>query len=253
MTDDGEVEDDWDFYPCQVDDAVASIFLNLRFEHATPPLAANTLFRIRVQMLEPDEHGMGTTQEASVLNEIEDAMAERAAESGLIYVGRIRSGGVWEVAFYGAPECKDALQAMRALFPDRRTYLDVRPDPEWGFYREFLLPDEERRQWMQDRRVTDALAERGDSLTAPRRIDHWAYFTTAEGRDQFVGDVKAAGFALERAAHVEGHELPFAAQFYRDDAAELEHIHDVVMLLFELAEKHDGDYDGWESPVQEAS
>ena len=253
MTDEADAEDDWDFYPCHIDDSPGSIFLNLRFEHATPAPAANTLFRIRVQMLEPEDHGMGAASEADTLNAIEDAMAQRAVEAGMTYVGRIRSGGVWEIAFYGPPAAKDALQAMRELFTDRRTYLDVRPDPDWGFYREFLLPDEERRQWMQDRRLTDLLAEKGDVLTTPRRVDHFAYFATADARDQFVAGAKEAGFSLERAAHVEGHALPFAAQIYRNDAVELEHIHDVVMQLLELAATHDGDYDGWESPVELAS
>lgn len=252
MTDEGDATDEWDFYPCQIDDAPASIFLNLRFEHETPAPAANTLFRIRVQMLDPDEHGMGTSGEADAFNQIEDAMTAQATAAGLTYIGRIRSDGVWELAFYGSPEAKDALQPMRALFTDRRTYVDVRPDPDWGYYHEFLLPEDERRQWMQDRRVTDALAERGDALTTPRRIDHWAYFATADARDQFVTDAKQAGFSLERAAQVERDELPFAAQLFREDAAELEHIHEAVMILYDLVAQHGGDYDGWESPVVEA-
>lgn len=136
-----ESEGEWDFYPCRIDGAEASIFLDLRFERETPPTTLTTLLRLRVQMLDPDEHGMGTSGEADAFNELEDAMAERASEAGLCYVGRIRSGGLWELAFYGAPEGKDALQAMRALFTNRRTYVDIRPDPDWGYYREFLLPD----------------------------------------------------------------------------------------------------------------
>ncbi len=246
IPDDDAGDGDWDFYPCQIDDEPASIFLDLRFEHATPPPELNTLFRVRVQMLDPDEHGMGTAGEADAFNTLEDAMTARASEACLCYVGRIRSIGVWELAYYGAPERKDALQSMRELFTDRRTYLDIRPDPDWGFYREFLLPDAERRQWMQDRRVTDLLGERGDPLETPRRVDHWAHFSTADARDAYVADAKQAGFALERAATVERAELQFGAQLFRSDAVELEHIHEVVMQLFELAATHGGEYEGWE-------
>lgn len=242
--------DEWDFYPCLIDGAPASIFLNFRYEHAAPPSALDTLFRLRVQMLEPDEHGMGTTNESTEFNTLEDAMAARATEAGLCYLARVRAGGLWELAFYGAPACKDAIQSLRALFTNRRTYIDIRPDADWGFYREFLLPDAERRQWMEDRRLTDALAERGDPLERPRRVDHWAHFATAGARDHFVRDALQAGFALQRAASVEHHELPFGAQVFRTDAVDLEHIHDVVMELRELATKHGGDYEGWESPVE---
>jgi hypothetical protein len=244
MTDDPQGE--WDFYPCRIDGTEASIFLDLRFARETPPPALSTLYRLRVQMLDPDEHGMGTPGEAAAFNEIEDAMAARAAEAGLCYVARIRSDSLWELAFYGAPEGKDALQEMRALFPNRRTYVDIRPDLDWGYYREFLLPDAERRQWMQDRKLTDTLAERGDSLANPRRVDHWAHFATADARDAFVRDALKAGFTLQRAATVADHELPFGAQLFRTDAVGLDHIHDVVMQLFELAENHGGDYEGWE-------
>ena len=43
--------------------------------------------------------------------------------------------------------------------------------------------------------------------------------------------------------------LPFGAQVYRTDAVELDHIHEVVMELVELAQAQGGDYDGWECGV----
>ena len=245
-----EDEPAWDFYPCHLDGAAASILLDMRFEHGTRPPTANTLYRVRVQMLEPDEHGMGSANEATAHNALDDAVSERATKAELIFIGRIRSGGVWELAFYGPAGRNDALQSLRELYVDRRTYADVRPDPDWGYYREFLLPDDERRQWMEDRRLTDLMEEHGDTLTTPRRVDHWAYFASAEARDQFVSAAKQAGFELESASDADEQERPFGAQVFRVDAVELEHIHEVVMQLHALAVAHDGDYDGWESPVE---
>ena len=160
------MEDDWDFYPCRIDDYAASIVLNLRYAAEAPPAEATTLYRVRLPMREPDEHGMGTAAEAAAMNTFEDEVESRASEAGLIYVGRIRSRADWELVFYGAPD--RAIQTVRDVFVDRRTYLDVRPDPDWGYYRDFLLPDAEREQWMHDRRLTEVLAREGDSLTTPR-------------------------------------------------------------------------------------
>ncbi|HEY5946791.1 MAG TPA: DUF695 domain-containing protein [Kofleriaceae bacterium] len=238
----------WDFYQCQIDDAPASIFLDLRFEHETRPPHATTLFRIRVQMLDPDEHGMGTASEATAFNALEDDVVTRATAAQLSYVGRIRSGAIWELVFYGGPEAKDALEVLRKVFVDRRTYVDMRPDPDWGYYRDFLLPDDERREWMEDRKVVEALADHGDSLAIPRRIDHWIYFATAEARDQFIAEATQRGFAVEDTGEREG-ELPFVVQLHRVDSATLDHIHEVVMELFELATSVGGEYDGWESPA----
>lgn len=245
-------EDQWDFYPCRIDEIEASILLNLRYEHEPPPAHATTLYRLRLPMREPEDHGMGSAGEAAAMNEFEDALVERAEAGELLYVARIRSRADWELVFYGAPERGVALQAIREVFGDRRTYVDVRPDPTWGFYREFLLPDEERQQWMHDRRLVQVLADEGDVLAKPRRVDHWANFPTAEGRDRFVQAALQAGFELQRAATVKDAELPFGAQLYRNDPVELEQIHEVVMTLVELAERENGDYDSWETSVESA-
>jgi regulator of RNase E activity RraB len=240
----------WDFYPCHIDGAPASIFLDFRHEHATRPPTADTLYRVRVQMLDPDEHGMGTPDEATAFNALEETVSDHAIAAELIYVGRIRSGAQWELAFYGPPDRKDALQAIREQFGERRTYSDVRRDADWGYYREFLLPDAERRQWMEDRRLTDVLREHGDTLAKPRRVDHWAYFGSEDARDRFVRAAAELGFELHAAARIDGIERPFVAQVHRIDAVELDHIHDVVMELHDLATAEDGAYDGWECPTE---
>jgi hypothetical protein len=244
-------EDEWDFYPCRIDDYEASIVLNLRYDGLEPPAAATTLYRVRVPMREPDEHGMGTAAEAAAMNDFEEEVARRAADIDLLYVGRIRSRADWELVFYGAPD--RPIQTVRDVFVERRTYLDVRPDPHWGYYRDFLLPDDERRRWMHDRRLVDVLAHHGDSLTKPRRVDHLAQFATADARDRFVEAAMRAGFALQRAAEVKHKPLRFGAQLFRLDAVELDRIHDVVMELVELAADEGGEYEGWESPVEPAS
>jgi hypothetical protein len=245
-------DNQWDFYPCRIDEIEASILLNFRYEHESPPANATTLYRIRLPMREPEDHGMGSAGEASAMNMLEDALVERAEAGELLYVARIRSRADWELVFYGAPGRSEALQAVRDVFGDRRTYVDVRPDPTWGFYCEFLLPDEERQQWMADRRLVQVLADQGDNLAKPRRVDHWAHFPTADGRDRFVQAAQQTGFELQRAAKVENAELPFGAQVYRSDSVELAHIHEVVMELVELAEREQGDYGGWEASVEMA-
>ena len=192
---------------------------------------------------------MGSPGEAAAMNAHEELLVERADAGGLIYVARIRTRAEWELVFYGPADRGDAVQAVREVFGDRRTYLDVRPDPTWGFYREFLLPDAERRQWMADRRLVQVLADKDDVLAKPRRVDHWVELATAEARERFVEAARRAGFELQRAAEIEG-DRPFAAQVFRTDPVELAHIHDVVMELVELVEREGGDYDGWETSVE---
>jgi regulator of RNase E activity RraB len=249
MSDEDDDGDDWDFYPCVVDDRPASIFLNLRYEHRRPSSFADTLFWLHIYMLDPAENGLGSAPEGEALFPLEDAFIGTVTKLGLVYVGRLRNDGAWQLAFYGAAEHRDAFSALArdADLGGRRFESGSKPDREWTYYQEFLMPDAERRQWMQDRRLLEVLEEQGDVHSTARRVDHWAYFRTPESRQAFVQDVMRDGFALENTSD---DTEAFGAQVVRTDTVELEHIHEVVMKLFNLAEQHGGYYDGWGSPVE---
>jgi regulator of RNase E activity RraB len=92
--------------------------------------------------------------------------------------------------------------------------------------------------------------EHGDPLKRPRRVDHWIYFEVASRRDAFVQAALDDGYEVESAHEDATSERRFCAQLHRVDSVELEEIHDVVMSLMELAEEHDGEYDGWETSVE---
>ena len=126
---------------------------------------------------------------------------------------------------------------------------DTRPDAEWSTYLGYLAPGEEDRQRIENRRVCEALEDGGDALTAPREIDHWAYFADATQRDAFVAAARDLGFAL-RAAIEPDTDLPDpGAQLWRVDVPAYETIDDVTLPLFHLAARHGGTYDGWECEV----
>lgn len=244
------VEDDFDFYPCLVDGAPASIYLNLRFEREPPP-GADTRYTVTIQMRDAGPFGVGTAAEADDLSACEEALIARAAELGLVYVGRIRNRGTWEMTFHGPAGHAEILRATAAQrVGDRHVDAGSEPDPDWRYYRELLLPDAERRQWMDDRRLVQILSEQGDALTTPRRVDHWAYFPSAQARDAFVAAAAAAGFTLERASEDPGRDHPFGAQVSRIDPIELDHIHDAVMILVDAADAHGGDYDRWVTSIE---
>lgn len=245
-----EVRDDaYDFYPCLVDGEPASIYVNLRFEHERSD--ADTRYWIAVAMRDAGPYGIGTADEAAALDAVELAAIARARELGLVYVGRLRTHGVWEVTFYGPAGHVEALRDAASTRADaRRVEAGSQHDPAWSYYRELLLPDRERRQWMDDRRMVQVLAEQGDDPRRPRRVDHALRFASARARDAFVATAARAGFTLDRASEVDEPELPFAAHVFRTDAVELDHIHEVVMTLVDAAEPHGGRYAGWTAGIE---
>lgn len=246
-----DVGDAWDFYICLVDDAPASIFMNFWFEDNRPPAPVDTLYYVGFQILDEGPHGMGAGKEAETLNALEDRVTAAAVGLGLFYVGRIRNNGDWQLCFYGEPDQEAALEDVvldELNDADRGYRTGSQADPEWRYYHEFLLPDAERRRWIMNRRVVEQLSASGDALDKARRVDHWAYFSKAADRDAFLAAVGKLGFAPDEGHVDDGGDI--SARIHRVDSVELEHIHDTIMKLEELASTHHGDYDGWETSVE---
>jgi hypothetical protein len=93
------------------------------------------------------------------------------------------------------------------------------------------------------------LEKEGDPLTSRRRVDHWIYFVDERSRKAFADAVVAQGFSLVDVPRSDG-DPKLGLQVHRVDSVELEAIHDVTRLLFELAKRFGADYDGWETSVE---
>ena len=243
-----ESEDDLDFYPCLVDGALASIYVNLRFERGRLPIH-DTRYTIAIVMREAGEYGIGTVAETAALDLVEEDLMARGHALGLVYVGRLRTRGTWEITFYGPRGRLDSLRARATeRAGDRRVAAMMNPEPAWTYYHELLLPDAERRQWMDDRRMVQILSEQGDRLAIPRRVDHRLSFPTTAARQAFITSALAAGFALDGTSESDD-ELPHRVRVYRIDPIELDHVHDVVMVLVDEAVRQRGRYDRWEAAI----
>lgn len=92
--------------------------------------------------------------------------------------------------------------------------------------------------------ISSSLAPRSSRL-----IDHWAYFSTSEGRETFISEARSEGFEIDEPFDVEDRKRPYGARVHRVDHVDLESIHEVVMKLFGMAERAGGHHDGWETVV----
>src|SRR5262245_37359374 len=114
---------EWEFYPCRVDDAPATILLNLAYRGGGRE-GRDTLYYVGFQILEPGAHGMGDAADAERLWALEDGVTKAAAAAGLTYVGRLRNRGDWQLTFYGKAGNEAALEELvtRALSGNERGY-----------------------------------------------------------------------------------------------------------------------------------
>jgi regulator of RNase E activity RraB len=242
----------WAVYPATIEGAPASVVVDLSLGERAPMKVYAQLLWVSIRMKHPGEHGMGVAEEARAFGPIEDALAT-PIENGLgaQHPGRIRSKGEWRLYYYARSSAgfKEAVDAVMKGHPTRQYTIGEKADPDWELYRTVLFPDQERMAWIMDLRVVQQLQENGDPLTEARRVDHWIYFPDAAARDRFAPAARAAGFAVESADHVQNGKTQPGIRIHRKDFVDIDRIHTVVMELKALAQKHGGEYDGWETVV----
>jgi regulator of RNase E activity RraB len=244
--------DDWDFYALKVDGEPASIFVDLGIQ-AKAPLASHPIMAyIRLHMRNPRPDGLSSREEFDTLIDIEKQIEATLCGEDVGFVGRNTSGGCRDFYFYTSDLHDWRARVDRALsrFEDYNYETGAREDAAWSTYFGFLLPGKIDRQRIENRRVCEALERHGDSLTAKREIDHWSFFPTQQAVDAYLAEVSAEGFQLRGLPVSEDGPLRFGAQVWRVDVPTYANIDEITLPLYEAAERHGGEYDGWESPVE---
>jgi hypothetical protein len=246
------VADDWDFYFARIDDAIASIYLNLGLHADAPNDKQPWLLWVFVQMQSPREDGMSSKEEASTLHGIEQALMSVVNPTcGAQLVGRITGQGRREFYFYGSEPGEFDVAVGRAMKAYESYGYECSSvfQPDWNQYLKLLFPSDTNLQRMFNRRVLDALAAHGDVHETPRGVDHWLYFPTEEARATCRDTLLAIEFALvdEHRNAEPGDEMPHALVVSRVDSVEMRTINGITLELARLAAQYGGRYDGWES------
>ncbi len=244
--------DNWDFYALQVDDQPASIFVDLGIQSDAPLSTHPHMAYVRLFMNQPRTDGLSSKEEFDTLIEIEKFIEVNLCGDGVCYVGRNTSGGCRDFYFYvsTADYWQGKVDRVLSVFKNYKYETDTREDAGWSTYLNFLLPGKVDRQRIENRRVCEALERHGDKLTTEREIDHWSYFQSPEAVDAYLSEVAADGFQVRSTPVSDEGKLRFGAQIWRVDVPSYGNIDDVTLPLFEVAARHEGEYDGWECPVK---
>lgn len=246
------MSDNWDFYFCNIDEKVASIFLDLGIADSAPLKEYQDLAYVRVCMNQPREDGLCSDEETEPLNALEDQLEDRlTADDVAVYVGRSTSDGYRDFFFY-ATETKNWSSVVDAVMTEFSSYnfeQGSRADDDWVLFFDFLFPSEMNWQVIQNRRVCENLEDKGDSLNEERQINHWAYFPDQESRKAFEEKVLDLGFKLCGHTGAEEDQHEFGIHISKLDLPSYETIDDITLPLFDLAKELGGEYDGWTTTV----
>lgn len=243
--------DEWEFYFANVNDVLASLFVNLGIRNSVPDPKRPHLTWLWIHMNHQRPDGLSSSDEATVLGIIEDDVVGSLSDCAT-FVGRITTAGRREFYFYtdDPTQCENAIGRTMGEHPAYRFDLDHQRDEPWSQYLSLLYPSPEDFERIKNRRTLDVLADQGDQHTKTRPISHWAYFPTAEARDAFCASATTKGFTLvDNSIYVDDLSSdPFGAHLEKVSA--VSDIDDVTIELLRLANSHGGDYDGWEARVE---
>jgi len=243
--------ENWRSYFCNVNDSLASIFVNLGLRNDVPILSKPWLLWVWLYFQSPRADGLSETKEAPEIFKIEDALTQQLSRScGAILSGRITTEGRREFYFYGETRIglSEAVATALADFPGYRFDIGEQEDSLWEQYLNVLYPSAEDLERIKNRDLLDVLEEKGDVLTAAREVEHWMYFPTEASRASFRKAAVEAGFRIASDSKVAG-ALSFGISIVRTQAVEQAIIDATVIELLNLTRQFRGEYDGWETPV----
>lgn len=247
------MSEEWDFYFARINDAPASIFIDLGIRADVPVEKRPWLLWVWVPLQSPKTDGLATNEEARVLNEIGTALdASISATCGAQLVARVTGSGRREFYFYAEEpgELEGAARSALNSFEGYAPEFGSTFQPDWDQYR-MLFPSESNLERMQNRRMLESLAQQGDVHEVPRKVEHWLNFADEETRAGCRDTLLAIDFALEDESFLDSddEDLPYQLVVSRVDSVDSHTINGITLELARLARENGGQYKGWDCAV----
>jgi len=248
------VTDQWEFFPCQMGEKPAFIFLDLGIRESIDSFPERQQIRFDLEYKYPREDGLPSDEEFDAVKEIEDRIEEFSDSTNGIYVGRVTTAGHRYFYTYGSASSTAIDDFVRSIFDSSGYQLDYRllDDPDKNGYWTDLYPTDLDWRMIWDSRVVEALRESGDNSEISRRIDHWAFFGSKKDAKRFIEWAQSDGFSLQDMRRTKPVIGDWMVQIHRPDTPELYSINAVTIVLLKKAKEMNGKYDGWETSVEKA-
>ena len=241
----------WAAYLCNVNDKLASIFLDLDLRNTAPDAGRPWLLWVWVYFKQPQQDGLSSNEEFATLCEIEDKLNAAMTQScQAMLAGRITTQGRREFYYYGPKpgEFQSAAEALR-LFDGYEFDHGTQHDPQWHQYLNVLYPSPDDLRRILNREVRDVLETEGDQPETPREVLHWSYFPAESNRSDFKAAVQRKGYTVESESHYPEGENAYCICYGKIQQSTAKAIDDSVLELNKLSERFHGEYDGWETQV----
>lgn len=165
------------------------------------------------------------------------------------FVGRLTSNGDRTLYFYtGNTLLYDKyISDVFSSYPNYQFDYGAQQDSSWSIYFDFLFPQPIQFQSIMNRRVVNNLKSNGDKLTKRRKVYHWINFQTEE--DVFWQKIESDNYLLEEQGTAVSSEsnYKYSLKISRVDKVDYDSVDEYVLYLWEMANKYNGEYDGWDT------
>ncbi|MBS7333047.1 MAG: DUF695 domain-containing protein [Weeksellaceae bacterium] len=246
-------EENWSFYISKYNDIEFSNFLDLELVNIAPVSEVDQLLAIKIKLKHPQKDGLPSYDEHDDLVNLEDKLLDILLADNLIYfAGRTTANGQRIFYFYTNKNFNLAKTKQQLTSSISNYFLDItlENDKDWNHYLNFLYPDENEIQMIQNLDLITFIEEQGDDLSKEREISHWIYFKSTAHRNKFKADIKSYNFnVIAENYDKELGDYPYSLTISRSDFLDWKNINDITIELMNLAKTHEGEYDGWESKI----
>jgi len=245
----------WDTYIATYEDnKPGSTTLRMDLYDSTPITGFDNVLVTGLTYSTSREDGFPENKTFKLLHKVADELIKiLKKETDFILVGSFMYNNERLEYFY-VKETKNLTSKIEEFYknnyPEYKSYLNIKEDKEWKYYRDFLYPNEETLNYMADQSVLRNLQNAGDNLTKPRQVDHWLYFPTKAKRKECRIELTKSNFKIENEVNNKEGNLPFSLQISRIDYVDIDSIYPITSKLRVLAQKYGGEYDGWETSVE---
>ncbi len=131
-------------------------------------------------------------------------------------------------------------------FSNKQTYLTIRPDKKWFYFSKKLVPTNLSNEFFVNHEYLTELAQGGDALDTPRKINHWFYFNNIKRRGKFIEKAKVFNYAIDSVVYNKEKRYPYQVLLSKKDSVHPSRISEITAQLLLLSKKYYGKYDGWE-------
>lgn len=247
-------QENWDVYIARYEDGPGSTVVNMSLREVAPDKKLPFVLITGVTFKDCSPDGFPNKSQWDELYTISDSIKTAIEKSKKNYI----LAGTFtyqceRLDYYYISDTALVREILSGVyskyFPDYTAYTSLEEDKNWEAYLNFIYPNEETLEFMENEKVLMSLSNAGDKLNKARQVDHWLYFTTEKERNCFIDYAKKHNYKIESIEKDIGLALPYKLQISKIEKIDIESITKTTLLLKSEAKKCGGKYDGWETFV----